>query len=180
MLPLCDLFWEYICLQTVRIPNTRNKRNIRKTFGYKLVPFPKLCLEIDVNYLMDFRKKQGEAFRSSLMFQELEIIIKASTFMFFFAVFLVLICIFQRIQPIVFALAKERKFSFSSLNDFVLLECLTHFLFSALLPSSKRTHRQQPYIQMRMNNIFISPLEAPDNALIEAEKPLLIPFFHGW
>lgn len=26
-------------------------------------------------------------------------------------------------------------------------------------------------------NIFINPLEAPDNALIEADKPFLIPFF---
>ncbi len=44
-----------------------------ETFGYKLVPFHKLCLKMDVNYLMDCRKKQGAALRSSLMIQEWKI-----------------------------------------------------------------------------------------------------------
>lgn len=38
-------------------------------------------------------------------------------------------------------------------------------------------------IQMWMNNIFISPLEAPDEALMESDKTWLIPtqrVCHGW
>lgn len=65
-------------------------------------------------------------------------------------------------------------FSFVRLVDFVLLE-LT--LLSSFAVSSMPTYIQQTFIQIRMNNIFISPLEAPDNALIEADKPPLIPFF---
>lgn len=88
------------------------------------------------------------------------------------------------VHPTLVASVKGSRFAFvcQALSDFVLLECfdLTLFFFgcSAVLPSSQWT--QQPFIQMRMNNIFLSPLEAPDNALIEADKPLLIQFFFSW
>ncbi len=87
-----------------------------ETFGYKLVPFHKLCLKMDVNYLMDCRKKQGAALRSSLMIQEWKIkVLNSMLFIdYLFAFF------FLRNRLTFFAPVKDGRFAFicQPLNDF--------------------------------------------------------------
>lgn len=112
------------------------------------------------------------------MFQEYEIVIKVLTFMLFIYYSF---AFFQRTHPTL-ETAVDSRFAFvcRAPDDFALLGWfdLTHFIGSQLCSSVASDTRR--FIQVGRNNVFISTLETPDNALIEADKPLTDSvFFHG-